>query len=115
MLDRSVGKRIRQNGARSILSQVRTQLSAPGITFGNLECPLSSEGPHDHMELCFRADPKTVAVLLDAGFDVVSVANNHSLNAGRKGMQNTLATLSKQASPTPAPIPTGSRVGPRRT
>ncbi len=95
MLDRSVGKRIRQNGARSILSQVRAQLAAPGITFGNLECPLSSEGPHDPMELCFRADPKTVAVLLDGGFDVVSVANNHSLNAGRKGMQNTLATLSK--------------------
>jgi len=95
MLDRSVGKRIKANGTRSILAKVAPQISAPNLTFGNLECPLSSEGPHDPMECCFRADPDTVDVLKHGGFDIVSVANNHSLNAGRTGMRNTLATLTK--------------------
>ena len=94
MLDRTVGKRIKANGARSILEVVRRQIRAPNLTFGNLECPLSTEGPHDPPNCCFRADPKTVDVLTGGGFDVVSLANNHTLNAGRVGVMQTLDTLS---------------------
>lgn len=93
MLDRSVGKRIRANGPESILAKVRDQLRAPYLTFANLECPLSRTGPHDPANCCFRADPATVKVLVDGGIDVVSLANNHSLNAGREGVLNTLDCL----------------------
>ena len=93
MLDRTVGKRIEANGPESILDEVREQTRAPYLTFGNLECPLSTRGPHDPYNCCFRADPKAVKVLVDGGFDVVSLANNHTLNAGREGVHQTLDTL----------------------
>ncbi|NSW55083.1 MAG: CapA family protein [Armatimonadetes bacterium] len=93
MLDRSVGKRIRANGPESILAKVRDQLRAPDLTFANLECPLSKTGPHDPVNCSFRADPATVKVLVDGGIDVVSLANNHTLNAGREGVLNTLDCL----------------------
>jgi hypothetical protein len=95
MLDRKVGKLINANGPESILAKVRRRLRAPNLTFGNLECPLSTEGPHDPHNCCFRAQPGTVSVLEDGGFDVVSLANNHSLNAGREGILQTLETLDK--------------------
>jgi hypothetical protein len=95
MLDRNVGKRIKANGATSILARVRDQLRAPALTFANLECPLSSTGPHDPPNCCFRADPATVSVLRDGGIDVVALANNHSLNAGRQGILNTLDVLDR--------------------
>jgi len=93
MLDRGVARRIRQNGAETVLAKVRAQTRAPYLSFANLECPLSTEGPHDPANCCFRADPKTVQVILDGGFDVVSLANNHSLNAGRAGVEQTLDVL----------------------
>lgn len=93
MLDRTVGKRIRANGTKSILEKVRARTRAPYLSFANLECPLSKTGPHDPANCCFRADPETVDVLTDGGFDVVALANNHSLNAGREGVLNTLDTL----------------------
>ncbi len=98
MLDRSVWKTIQANGYESILARVRDLTRSADISFANLECPLSDEGPHSPVEhLIFRAPPSTVRVLLDGGFDVVALANNHSLNAGRVGALNTLDTLEKHS------------------
>lgn len=40
-----------------------------------------------------RAPPEAVAALQAAGFDVVSLANNHALDAGEAGLAQTIATL----------------------
>ncbi len=93
MLDRTVGRRIEAHGARSILQNVRELLREGDLTFCNLECPLAHRGPHDAANCLFRADPATAAVLADGGFDVVSLANNHALDAGRAGVLETLNTL----------------------
>jgi len=94
MLDRNVWKAIGRNGYRSILEKVREDLRGADITFGNLECPLSTVGPHSPSEhLLFRADPRSVQVLLNGGFDIVSLANNHTLNAGTAGLLQTLDHL----------------------
>ncbi|MFP3904700.1 MAG: CapA family protein [Armatimonadota bacterium] len=96
MLDRNVAKAIQDNGYRSILEKVRELTRSPDVTFANLECPLSDEGPHAPSKYCiFRAPPETAEVLADGGIDIVSLANNHTLNAGRKGVLNTLDTLEK--------------------
>jgi poly-gamma-glutamate capsule biosynthesis protein CapA/YwtB (metallophosphatase superfamily) len=95
MTDRNVDQRIRAHGMHSILEKVRSYTSAADISFANLECPLSTVGSHDPHNCVFRAPPDTVQVLLDGGFDVVSLANNHSLNAGREGLLQTLSTLEK--------------------
>ncbi len=94
MLDRTVWRRIQHNGPGSILECVRDDLRSADITFANLECPLSTVGPHNPVEWCvFRADPRAVAVLLDGGIDVVSLANNHTLNSGAEAMLQTIKHL----------------------
>jgi poly-gamma-glutamate synthesis protein (capsule biosynthesis protein) len=43
----------------------------------------------------FCADPGTVAVLEDAGVDVVALANNHGMDAGSRGCDDTMETLAE--------------------
>lgn len=93
MLDRSVGRAIRNNGYQSILEKVRDLTRSADIAFANLECPLATTGPHDPPNCIFRADPSTVKVLTDGGFNIVSLANNHTLDAGRQAVLQTLDTL----------------------
>ena len=94
MLDRSVGQKIADKGCASIIAQVAEQLRAADIVFGNLECPLSTVGPPQPKGACiFRADPRTIKVLVLGGFDIVSLANNHTLNSGRAALMQTLDHL----------------------
>lgn len=63
---------------------VAASLQAADITFGNLETPVLPE-PKDfstYRSLTFRADPAKLALMIAAGFDVVSIANNHMNNMG---------------------------------
>jgi poly-gamma-glutamate capsule biosynthesis protein CapA/YwtB (metallophosphatase superfamily) len=95
MLDRGVGAAIRKRGPQSIFECVRDQLRAGDITFANLESPLSARGPHAPKDCVFRADPATAAVLIDGAIDIVSVANNHTLNSGRRTLMDTLDVLDR--------------------
>ena len=93
MLDRTVWKRIQANGARSILARAPSTLRRADLAFGNLECPLGNARHAVSGEMSFCADPSTVAVLKDGGFDLVSLANNHTLDRGPSILQGTLAVL----------------------
>jgi poly-gamma-glutamate capsule biosynthesis protein CapA/YwtB (metallophosphatase superfamily) len=97
MLDRGVWNRIKTNGMSHVMRDVRDRLRAGDITFVNLECPLSTVQGHARPlgSLEFCADPGTVQVLEDAGVDVVAIANNHSLDAGEQGCEDTMATLAE--------------------
>ncbi|MFW5868930.1 MAG: CapA family protein [Armatimonadota bacterium] len=95
MLDRGVWRLIQANGFQSILKKVREDLRSADITFANLECPLATSGPHAPSDCIFRADPRAVDVLLDGGVDVVTLANNHTLDAGVAGLMSTLDHLDR--------------------
>jgi poly-gamma-glutamate synthesis protein (capsule biosynthesis protein) len=95
MLDRTVGSAIKRSGASSILAKVRDRLRKADVRFCNLESPLSNRGAHAPHDCVFRADPSTIKVLTDGGFNIVSVANNHMLNSGRRTMIDTLDILDK--------------------
>ncbi len=65
------------------------------IMFGNLEGPLTD---HDvaveDKQYVFRSPPDKVApALARAGFDIVSLANNHTLDYGVTGLEHTMAAL----------------------
>ncbi|MCP4603614.1 MAG: CapA family protein [Proteobacteria bacterium] len=68
-------------------------IKAADIAIGNLEsqmfpgCPVLKRG----LRLC--ASPRAISGLVDAGFDVVSVANNHSDNFGRRALASSVALL----------------------
>jgi poly-gamma-glutamate capsule biosynthesis protein CapA/YwtB (metallophosphatase superfamily) len=60
----------------------------------NLECPLTDEGtPHPTKSIVFRGRPTNVAGLSYAGIDLVSIANNHIIDYGQRGMEETQQVL----------------------
>lgn len=65
------------------------------LVFGNLECTLSEAGvrPKDYHSIQMRGHEAYLAGLTGAQFGVLNVANNHSLQHGRKPFQETVAKL----------------------
>ena len=77
--------------------QVRDILKQAPIVFGNLEGPLTDGGePIQNKKYIFRSPPDKVApALARSGFNVVSLANNHSMDYGVQGLEDTRAALEK--------------------
>jgi poly-gamma-glutamate synthesis protein (capsule biosynthesis protein) len=67
--------------------------SGADITFGNLETTILPGARVLDMSFIFRADPKALEGLEVAGFDVLSLANNHTMNFGYSGLEATLQNL----------------------
>lgn len=63
-------------------ADVKPVLQAADIAFANLECPAMEEPKkfYVYRTLTFRADPDKLDVMKEAGFDVISIANNHMFN-----------------------------------
>ena len=60
------------------------------IAFGNVECPISDQGSAlEGKKYLFRAPPEAAVGLAAAGFDVVSLANNHTLDYGADALADT--------------------------
>lgn len=76
-----------------LLSKVAPTLRTSDITFGNLETSLSNRGSKWAKTYSFRGPVSAGPALGKAGFDVVSLANNHSLDYGRSAFSDTLATV----------------------
>lgn len=85
--------------AADLLMHVSDLLSAPDITFGNLETALADSGdsnkcgPRSTKCFAFRVPTSYARALAKAGFDVMSIANNHSGDFGIEGRASTMAAL----------------------
>ncbi len=65
------------------------------VSFANLESPFAETGPYFENRMVFRTHPSMIEGLRMAGIDVVSTANNHSRDAGPRGIEFTLEHLAK--------------------
>ncbi|TVQ15126.1 MAG: CapA family protein [Bacteroidetes bacterium] len=89
------------NHGRDLLTPVHHILRNATLTFGNLEgVLLDGEGTVKRCrnpDLCyaFRSPEKYVYNLVEAGFDMVSLANNHTGDFGPEGRKSTVAALSE--------------------
>jgi poly-gamma-glutamate capsule biosynthesis protein CapA/YwtB (metallophosphatase superfamily) len=63
------------------------------LTIGNLECVISRLGTPVPKSYNFRGDARAYDRLLNAGFDLVSVANNHSGDYGKAAFMDEYTTL----------------------
>lgn len=69
-------------------------LKKASILVGNLEAPLSKRGSvYTEKTWLLRADPRTVESLVKAGFDILTLANNHMMDYGPIALEDTLAAL----------------------
>ena len=94
MLSRSVGDIMERTGNWDYpFLNTAEFLSSADITFGNLEGPISAGGAKVGSTYSFRADPRVIQGLKSAGFDVLSIANNHILDYGRDALIDTIQIL----------------------
>lgn len=87
------------NDCSPLLSEVTHILQDADVTFGNLEGCFLNSGPttkncKDTLKCyAFRMPDEYVNCLSDAGFTVISLANNHSGDFGMDGRKNTMRLL----------------------
>ena len=93
MLGRSVGDHMQSQGAASVFSGVASTLLQADLLAGNLECVVSDQGQPQFKSFTFQAPPLAVEALSSVGFDVLSLANNHSMDYGLDGLADMLARL----------------------
>ena len=90
MLARSVAKQIALSGDERFPFLLLASTTLPAdIAFANAEGTISSRGKNQGSIYSFRADPSVVAGLSLAGFDVLSLANNHIWDWGGDALSDT--------------------------
>lgn len=91
----AVGGIIPTQGVQAIFAPTVPYLGGNAdITVANLECTLTtSTTAHPTKPIIFKSSPQNVAGLVYAGIDVVTNANNHILDYGIAGLQETQNVL----------------------
>lgn len=72
---------------------VIAELATADILFANLEGPVSDRGRNVGSKFSFRFDPLVVPALKSAGFDIVSIANNHMGDWTKTAFEDTITHL----------------------
>ncbi|MCE5300906.1 MAG: CapA family protein [Spirochaetia bacterium] len=96
MLDRGVEKRISEKGKEFIFENTSGFIKSRSLAFCNLECPVSKRGERKEGGFAFRADPANLDIIINGGFDVVSLANNHLHDYGEDALGDTLQYLEEK-------------------
>jgi poly-gamma-glutamate capsule biosynthesis protein CapA/YwtB (metallophosphatase superfamily) len=89
MLGRRVGARHRVDPAAPVKPFAK-RLAAAEITVGNFESTLSTAGSPTQGGDSFAASPRVIPGLRAAGFDLLSLANNHVGDYGDRALRQTL-------------------------
>ncbi|GAA4822848.1 CapA family protein [Nocardioides caeni] len=94
MLGRRVGTRAAEAGDPSLpLRPLSGRLRSADLTIGTLESTLSGDGPPQQGGDSFTAPPAVLTGLEAAGFDALSLANNHAGDFGERALLQTLDLL----------------------
>ena len=75
---------------------VAARLRESTLLVGNLECVMSELGSLATEHNPFRCPREALKPLRAVGFDLLSVANNHSMDFGRRGFDDMIATLDEE-------------------
>ena len=68
--------------------------NAADLSIANLECSMTIDGiEHPTKSVTYKGRPEYVAGIAEAGIDLVSLANNHTLDYGATGLLETQAAL----------------------
>jgi hypothetical protein len=86
------------DGAKGFFKDMAPLVEGYDVVLGNLEGPLTDRGAPTKVaaagrSYCFRTPPSYGRNLADAGFNVVSLANNHANDYGPEGRAQTIEVL----------------------
>lgn len=90
LLDRGVRQRIEHLGADYLFQPgIDSLFSGSDVVIANLECPATKINEPINKKYIFRAEPYWLADLRRHGITHLNMANNHSMDQGRKGLVDT--------------------------
>ncbi|MEM7112710.1 MAG: CapA family protein [Chloroflexota bacterium] len=93
MLDRSLGHALSRGDLAYPFADIISDLTPADITLGNVESALGNIGDPVLKSYPFRAPPEAAPALAQAGFDVVSLANNHGMDYGAEALRQGIELL----------------------
>lgn len=94
-----------QNYNQQVFNQVSSELKKPDLMIGNLEGTFAQK---NRLSKClylinkchaFRGDDSFADSLKNAGFDLISLVNNHALDYGDEGLKDTTTQLDRVGIP----------------
>lgn len=92
-LDRTTRTAIANGGVDAPWRSIAPVLRAADLVFLNLECTVSTRGTPEHKTYTFRGDPTALTGARNAGVDVFSLANNHTMDYGFDAFADTIANV----------------------
>lgn len=85
---------IKKNGYDFPFAGVRAILAGADINLANMESPISASGTeYRGKQFRFRSEPELAPALRRAGFNLVTLANNHSMDFGGRALTETMKNL----------------------
>jgi poly-gamma-glutamate capsule biosynthesis protein CapA/YwtB (metallophosphatase superfamily) len=94
MLGRGVAPVV-ENDPWSVFNDAQYEIRSADIAVANLESPLTTRPHVAETPYALEADPSAARLLRSAGFEAMSVANNHAGDAGTAGFEDTLSALER--------------------
>lgn len=89
----------RKNDAAYFLKKVKPIFEKDDITIANFEGTLTDSTNRARKEFTFKGPAQYASILTEGSVEVVNLANNHSADFGRKGLNDTKRTLKKYGIP----------------
>ena len=90
LLDRGVRRQIETSGVESLFAPDGDSLFRQAdVVVGNLECPVTHVKAPVQKLYCFRGEPQWLDALKAHGFTHLNMANNHTVDQGRRGLRDT--------------------------
>jgi len=80
-------------GAHYPFDSTKHLLQFAHFTIGNLEAPFGTKGVKFDKKFNFMVHPRYARGLVDAGFNVLNIANNHIMDFGEQALISTMETL----------------------
>ncbi|BFT70497.1 CapA family protein [Paenibacillus sp. P36] len=96
MLASKVEDILKQKGYDYPYTNVKDYLTKPDFTIANLETPITTKGTEQKKDYVYRSSPLALPPLKDAGIDLVNLANNHVMDYGPDGLQDTMNALDQE-------------------
>ncbi|MGI9289212.1 MAG: CapA family protein [Pseudomonadales bacterium] len=81
--------------SKNVFANVQSIFDTADLVVGNLEAPITNHNMNENEpeSMVLRVDPSHAGQLKAAGFGVLQVANNHTVQHGAKGFDETLSCL----------------------
>ena len=96
LLDRGVRKHIESTDINHLFApEIDSVFHSSDYVIGNLECPATHIKSPAFKKFVFRAEPEWLQTLREHGFTHLNLANNHSVDQGRKGLVDAFHQIEK--------------------